>query len=90
MCENMNVKIFQELIKQDTQNSMKLVNVNVDYMQVFVMINKGVVKVNTDVNAKNILTKGYVIKDLIRILAIANVSLMNYVMLEKIQIIKKM
>ena len=44
----MNVKIFQELIKQDTQNSMKLVNVNVDYMQVFVMINKGVVKVNTD------------------------------------------
>ena len=86
----MNVKIFQELIKQDTQNSMKLVNVNVDYMQVFVMINKGVVKVNTDVNAKNILTKGYVIKDLIRILAIASVSLMNYVMLEKIQIIKKM
>ena len=86
----MNVKIFQELIKQDTQNSMKLVNVNVDYMQVFVMINKGVVKVNTDVNAKNILTKGYVIKDLIRILAITNVSLMNYVMLEKIQIIKKM
>ena len=32
---------------------MKLVNVNEDQIQVFVIINKGVVKVNTDVNAKN-------------------------------------
>ena len=32
---------------------MKLVNANVGYMQVFVIINKKEMKINTDVNAKN-------------------------------------
>ena len=40
-------------MKQDTQNDMKLVKVNVDQMHVFVIINKDGMKINADVNAKN-------------------------------------
>ena len=40
-------------MKQDIQNCMKLVNVNVDQMQVFVIINKVGIMINADVNAKN-------------------------------------
>ena len=43
---------------------MKLVSANVDQMQVFRIINKDGMKVNADVNAKNQLTKEYVIKKL--------------------------
>ena len=32
---------------------MKLVNVNLDYMQVFVIINKGGIKISAGVNVKN-------------------------------------
>ena len=38
-------------MKQDTQNDMKLVKVNVDQMHVFAIINKDGMKVNADVNA---------------------------------------
>ena len=79
---------FQELMKQDTKNGMKLVNVNVDQIQVFVIINKDRMKINADVNAKNWLKKEYAIKDLIGILVIVNVNVINHVMLENIQIIK--
>ena len=41
------------VVKQDTQNGMKLVNVNVDQMQVFVMISNAEIKMNIDVNVKN-------------------------------------
>ena len=40
-------------MKQDIQNGMKLVNVNVDQMQVFVIVNNAGMKINVDVNAKN-------------------------------------
>ena len=40
-------------MKQDTQNDMKLVNVNVDQMQVFVRINKYGIMINVDVNIKD-------------------------------------
>ena len=40
-------------MKQDMQNGMKLVSVNVDQMQVFVTINKDGMKINAVVNAKN-------------------------------------
>ena len=43
----------QELIKQEIQNSMKLVNVNVDQIEVFVIINNVGIKINENVNAKN-------------------------------------
>ena len=40
-------------MKQDIQNGIKLVNVNVDQMQVFATINKGGLKINAGVNANN-------------------------------------
>ena len=40
-------------MKQDLQNGMKHVSVNIDYMQLFVIINNVGIKINADVNAKN-------------------------------------
>ena len=40
-------------MKQDLQNGMKHVSVNVDQMQLFVTINKVGIKINADVNANN-------------------------------------
>ena len=65
-------------MKQNTENCMKLVNENVGLMQVFVAINKGVIMINADVNAKNWLTKEYVIKDLFGLQVIVNVNVINY------------
>ena len=63
---------------------MKIVNVNVDQMQIFVIINNVGIKINVVVNVKNGLTKEYVIKDLFGILVIVNVRVLNHVMLENI------
>ena len=41
-------------------------------------------KINADVNVKNLSKKEYVIKSLIGILAIANVNVINLVMLENV------
>ena len=51
-------------MKKDTSNDMKLLNVNVDLMQVFVTIKKGGIMINAEVNVKNGLVKEYVIKNL--------------------------
>ena len=40
-------------MKQDTQNNMKRVSVNVDQMQVFVIISNVGMMINAGVNAKN-------------------------------------
>ena len=40
-------------MKRDTLNGMKRVNVNVDQMQVFVIINNVGIMINVDVNVKN-------------------------------------
>ena len=40
-------------MKQDTQNGMKLVSVNLDQMQTFVIINDAGMMINAGVNAKN-------------------------------------
>ena len=53
-------------------------------MQVFVIINKGRIKIAADVNVKNWLTKEYVIKDLFGILVIVNVNVINHVMFQNI------
>ena len=53
-------------------------------IQVFVIINKDGMKINADVNVKNWSTKEYVMKSLIGILAVANVNVINIVMLENI------
>ena len=49
-----------------------------------VIINKVGMRINSDVNAKNWLTKKDVIKDLFGILAIVNVNVINPMMLENI------
>ena len=51
-------------------------------MQVFVMVNKGRIKVIGDVNVKNSLAKVTVIKDLFGIIVFVMVNVINYVMLE--------
>ena len=43
----------QELMKQDMYLDMRLVHVNVDQMQVFVIIKKVGIMIRADVNAKN-------------------------------------
>ena len=75
-------------MKQDIQNGMKRVSVNVDQMQLSVIINNVGMKINVDVNAKNQLIKECVIKDLFRILVIVNVNVISPTMLASIQIIK--
>ena len=40
-------------MKQDTQNGMKPVNVNVDLMQVLLITNEGGMMINSGVNVKN-------------------------------------
>ena len=48
------VKVFnQELMKEDTQNDMKRVSVNVDQMQMFVIINNVRMMINAGVKAKS-------------------------------------
>ena len=64
---------------------MKHVNLNVDQMQLFVIINVGI-KINGDMNVKNYLIKTYVIKDLFGILVIVNV--ISHVILASIQTMK--
>ena len=46
-------------------------------MQVFVTINKDVIMINADMNAKNWLTNRYVIKDLFEIQVTVNVNVIN-------------
>ena len=75
-------------MKQDIQYNKKLVNVNVDQMQVFVITNNNGIKINIDVNVKNQLKKEDVIQHLFKILETMNVKVINHVILENIQIIK--
>ena len=63
---------------------MKGVNAIVDLMTVFVIINNVGIKVNADVNVKNLLIKVHVIKYLFGILLIGNVNVINHVMLVSI------
>ena len=67
---------------------MKLESAPVDYMQVFAIINKDGMKINDDVNVKNLFAKEYVIKDLIEILTTVSVNAVNHVILGNNYIIK--
>ena len=55
--KNLNVKVFNLMARTNetrhTQNGMKRVNVNVDQMQAFVIINNVGMMINAGVNAKN-------------------------------------
>ena len=77
----MNNEECQELMKQDTQNRMKGLSVNVDLIVVFIITNNVGMMINADVNAKNSLIKVYGIKDLFGILIIVSVNVINPVIL---------
>ena len=85
--KNMNVKVFNIMPRTNERrhiNGTKLVNTNVDEMQVFVIMNKVGIMMNADVNAKNLLTKEYVVKDLFGIQVTVNVNVINHAMLKNI------
>ena len=67
---------------------MKRVNVNVDQMQLFVIINNVELKINIDANVRNSFRKVYAIKDMLGMLVIANANVLSHVILESIQITK--
>ena len=75
-------------MKQDTQNGMKRVSVNVDQMQAFVIINNDGMMTNAGINAKIYLIKVLVIEDIFAILVTVNVNMTNSVMLVSIWIMK--
>ena len=57
-------------------------------MQLFVIINSVGIKINVDVNLKNLLIKGYVIKDLFEIPVVVSVDVIKLVMSVNIWTIK--
>ena len=63
---------------------MERVNVNVDQMQVFVIIDNVKIMVNVGVDAKNSLIKMYATEDLFGILVIVSVNVINHVILVSI------
>ena len=63
---------------------MKHVNANVDWMQLFVIINNVGIKINANASVKNKFIKVYVIKILFGILVIVNVNVINHVILMSI------
>ena len=71
-------------MKQDAENSMKCVSLNVDLSVVFVIINNIGMRINAGANAKNWLMKAYAIKDLFGILVIVSVNFINPVILVSI------
>ena len=59
-------------MKQDAENNMQHVSVNVDLTVVFVIINNVGMMINAGVNAKNWLIKVHAIKDIFGILVIVS------------------
>ena len=57
-------------------------------MQVLVITNKDGIKINADGNAKNLLRKEYVTKDLNKTLAVVNVNVINNAILKNILMIR--
>ena len=57
-------------------------------MQLYVIINSVGIKINVDVNLKNLLIKGYVIKDLFEIPVVVSVDVIKLVMSVNIWTIK--
>ena len=53
-------------------------------MQVFVIVNNAGMMITADVNAKNSLTKEYVIRDSFGIQVIVSLNVINHLMLENI------
>ena len=84
--KNLNIKVFNLMPRtnETRQNGAKRVNVSVNLALMFVIINNIRIKRNVDMNAKNLMTKECVIKDLFGILVIVNVNVIKHVMLVNI------
>ena len=76
---NINSKVFNLVSRTNEMWHIKLLNENVDYIEVFVILNKDGAKKNVDVNIKNWLIKVDMMKDLFRILVTVNVNVINHV-----------
>ena len=87
--KNINIKVFNLMSNINViQNGMKLVNANVNQMQMFVITNNVGIMIDVDVNVKNLLTKEDAKKDLFEIQVFVNVNVINRVTLVNIQTIK--
>ena len=89
--KNLNVKIANLMSRTNETRHIKwheTCNVNVDWIQAFVIINNVGMMINVDANVKNWLIKVYAIKDMLGILVIVNVNVINHVMLVSIWIMK--
>ena len=82
--KNMNVKVFNVISRTNKTRYIKW-HENCKYK---CRLDASVCKINADVNAKNWLTKEYVIKDLFGTQVTMNVNLINHVMLENNEVIK--
>ena len=71
-------------MKQDAENNMQHVSVNVDLTVVFVIINNVGMMINAGVNAKNWLIKVHAIKDIFGILVIVSANVIKHVILTSI------
>ena len=85
--KDLNVKVFNLMPRTNETrhiNGTKHVGVNVDWMQVFVIINNIGIMINVDVNVKNWLLKVYAIKDMLGTLLIVSVNVIKHVILVSI------
>ena len=79
--KNLNVKIANLMSRTNETGHIKwheTCNVNVDWIQAFVIINNVGMMINVDANVKNWLIKVYVIKDMLEILVIVSVNAINH------------
>ena len=67
---------------------MRLVHVNVDLIEAFVITSNAGIVINADVDTNNCLIKADVIMVSFGILVYVNVNMINHVMLENILIVK--
>ena len=65
-------------MKQNMYLGMRLVHVDIDYMQVFRKLNNVGIMINAYVNAKNWLTKVNVVMDLLGILPYMNPNVIHH------------
>ena len=89
--KNLNVKIANLMSRTNETRHIKwheTCNVNVDWIQAFVIINNVGMMINVDANVKNWLIKVYEIKDMLGTPATVSVDVINHAMLVSIWITK--
>ena len=85
--KNLNIKVFKLISRtNETKHTdrHKPLNANEDLLQGFVITNNVAIKINAEVNAKNLLINLYVRRNLFGILVVVSVNVINHVMLASI------